>query len=113
VLFHIASATDVDVARLTGEYKPTAFAADGFIHCSHLWQVTEVANRLFRGRADLVLLEIDPHELTCRVVEENLEGGSEVFPHIYGAVPLDAVARAHRFPCRDDGGFALPAGVGS
>jgi uncharacterized protein (DUF952 family) len=113
VLFHIASATEVDAARLIGEYKPTAFATDGFIHCSHLWQVTEVANRLFRGRADLMLLEIDPHKLTCRVVEENLEGGSELFPHVYGALPLEAVACVHPFPCRDDGGFAVPGGVGS
>ncbi len=37
-----------------------------------------VANRIFRGRPDLVLLEIDPAELDCTVVDENLEGGSDV-----------------------------------
>jgi uncharacterized protein (DUF952 family) len=112
VLFHITSDTEAGEARLAGEYRPTAFAAEGFIHCSHPWQVAAVANRLFRGRAGLVLLEIDPGKLTCRVVEENLEAGTELFPHIYGALPLGAIAQVHQFPCGDDGRFVWPPAAG-
>lgn len=58
-----------------------------------------------------MLLEIDPARLTAKVVEENLEGGVEQFPHIYGPLPMTAVVKAHAFPCRADEGFDLPAGV--
>lgn len=48
-------------------------------------------------------------KLTCDVIEENLENGNELFPHIYGPLPMAAVARMHSFPCRHDGGFDFPA----
>ena len=68
-----------------------------------------VANRIFRGRPDLVLLEIDPAELDCVVVDENLEGGSTLFPHIYGRLRMSAVIRIYDFPCDGNGEFsALP-----
>jgi uncharacterized protein (DUF952 family) len=108
-IFHITSAAEVARAMRSGEYRPGGFAREGFIHCSHRAQVVPVANRLFHGRTDLVLLEIEPATLACEVREENLEGGSEQFPHVYGPLPMSAVARVYSFPCDADGGFALPA----
>jgi uncharacterized protein (DUF952 family) len=106
-LFHITSQSEWAAAQARGEYRPQGFARDGFVHCSYANQVTGVANRLFRGRRDLVLLEIDPASLACRVVDENLEGGADLFPHIYGPVPAAAVVAVHEFPCADDGSFAV------
>lgn len=108
-LFHITTAREADAARLSGAYTPAAFPSEGFIHCSYAAQVVATANRLFRGRDDLVLLEIDRDALTCPVVDENLEGGRELYPHIYGTLPMTAVRAVHAFPCGRDGGFALPA----
>jgi uncharacterized protein (DUF952 family) len=105
VLFHITSTSEADRARQLGEYVPEAFARDGFIHCSYSEQVIPVANRLYAGRTDLVLLEIDPGKLSCPVVDENLEGGMELFPHVYGHVPMTAVVAVHPFPCDDRGRF--------
>jgi uncharacterized protein (DUF952 family) len=105
MLFHITSALEAERARQLGEYAPQAFSREGFIHCSYGEQVIQVANRLFGGRADLVLLEIDPQRLSCPVVDENLEGGMELFPHIYGPVPMTAVVAVHPFPCDDRGRF--------
>lgn len=110
-LFHITPAAEFALARPAAEYRPARFAQDGFIHCSRITQVGEVANRIFRGRAGLVLLEIDRERLTAPVIEENLEGGEERYPHIYGPLPLDAVIRVHDFPCSDDGTFRLPAAL--
>ena len=92
-------------ARENGIYEPMAFAQEGFIHCSYAHQVLPVANRIFRGRRDLVVLEIDPSGLACPVVDENLEGGTELFPHVYGRLKMTAVIRIHDFPCDSDGGF--------
>ena len=108
-LYHITSAREAEAARKTGAYEPAAFGREGFIHCSHGHQVIAVANRIFRGRPDLVLLEIDPAAMDCKVIEENLEGGVELFPHIYGRLKMSAVIRVHFFPCDSDGRFsALP-----
>jgi uncharacterized protein (DUF952 family) len=104
-LFHITSASEAAAAQESGEYRPTAFPREGFVHCSYRRQILDVANRLFRGHTDLVLLEIDAARLACEVRDENLTGGTELFPHVYGAIPMSAVVRIHRFPCDPDGGF--------
>jgi uncharacterized protein (DUF952 family) len=111
MLYHITSEEAYRRAASAGEYRPDAFRSEGFIHCSYAGQVTAVANRIFRARSGLVLLEIDPARLSCRIVDENLEGGTELFPHVYGPLPLEAVVRVHAFPCSDRGVFELPAGV--
>ena len=83
---------------------PEAFAAEGFVHCSEPDQVVRVANARFVGRTDLVLLWISVARLTAPVRYENLEGGTELFPHVYGPINLDAVVAVT--PFRPD-----PAGV--
>ena len=110
-LFHITTQAEFDAARGSGAYAPAAFASDGFIHCSYRLQVAATADRIFRGRPDLVLLEIDPVRLQCAVVDENLEGGRELYPHIYGRLPLSAVTAVHAMPLQPDGTFTLPAAV--
>lgn len=110
-LYHITTAPEADTAAQAGSYLPRAYPADGFIHCSYSRQVVRVADLRFRGRTDLVLLEIDRAKLECRVVEENLEGGAELFPHIYGALPMSAVVSVHPFRCMPSGCFELPAAV--
>jgi uncharacterized protein (DUF952 family) len=107
-VYHITSASDAEAAARTGDYIPRAFSSEGFVHCSYRRQLVAVANARFRGRVDLVLLEIDRARLSCRVIDENLEGGSELFPHVYGPLPMSAVVQVHRFPCMADGCFELP-----
>jgi uncharacterized protein (DUF952 family) len=108
MIFHITTVDEADAAVRSGSYAPQAFEAEGFIHCSYPRQVCAVAARLFAGRSDLVLLEIDRARLTCRIVDENLEGGAERFPHVYGRLPVSAIVAVHPFPCGADGRFALP-----
>jgi uncharacterized protein (DUF952 family) len=110
-IFHITSHPEWEASCARGEYRPQAFAREGFIHCSYARQVLPVANRLFRGAQDLVLLEIDTSRLTCPVVDENLEGGNERFPHVYGPLPASAVAAVHAFPCDAEGVFASVPGL--
>lgn len=92
-LYHITSEDEARQAAASGEYTAKGFAAEGFIHCSYKHQVPGTLDRIFKGRTDLVVFEIDPAKLPCKVVDENLEGGAELFPHIYGPLPMSAVAR--------------------
>ena len=97
-LYHITSEAEARKAAQAGEYIPAAFEREGFIHCSYAHQVQATLDRIFRGRTDLVVLEIDPEKLSCKIVDENLEGGRELFPHIYGHLSMVAVVKMHSLP---------------
>jgi uncharacterized protein (DUF952 family) len=104
-IVHIAAQTDWMKAEGEGSYAPASLASEGFIHCSDPRQVVSVANRLFHGRTDLVLLHIETDRLLPAVRYENLEGGSELFPHIYGRVNLAAVVGVTPFQPSSSGTF--------
>src|SRR5262245_20202776 len=104
-LYHITTEREALAATRSGSYTPAAFDREGFIHCSYEHQVTAVANRIFHGIQDLVVFEIDPSLVGCSIVDENLEGGQELFPHIYGSLPMSAVVGLHRFRVNTDGLF--------
>ena len=89
-----------------GEYVPDTFEEDGFIHCSALEQIVDVANNLYRGTRDLVLLCISQQLLEAETLWEPAEG--LYYPHIYGPLNLSAVTAVVPFPCGTDGTFALP-----
>jgi uncharacterized protein (DUF952 family) len=108
IIYHIARQADWTAALLTATYAADSLAAEGFIHCSTAQQVLATANRLFRSRRDLVLLCIDSDRVNAEIRHENLEGGTEPFPHVYGALPVASVIAAHDFPPREDGRFELP-----
>ena len=99
MIFHIALASDWEAARPTGEYRISTLGRtldqQGFIHASFdRDQVQRVGTAHYASRQDpLVVLEIDPAALTSEVRAENLEGGTELFPHIYGPLPVAAVMR--------------------
>jgi len=64
--------------------------ADGFIHFSAAHQVQGTLDKHFAGRADLVLVAVDPAALGTALRWEVSRGG-DLFPHLYAALPLQAV----------------------
>ena len=80
---------------------------DGFIHFSTAAQVAETAAKHFAGADDLVLLTIDADRLGAALKWEPSRGGA-LFPHLYGALPLDAVLWAAPLPLGPDGRHAFP-----
>jgi uncharacterized protein (DUF952 family) len=73
------------------QYFGDTLNEQGFIHCCLPNQVPFVLKNWFPDRQDLLLLEIDTEKLESRLVFENLEGGEEMFPHIYGPLNKGAV----------------------
>jgi uncharacterized protein (DUF952 family) len=80
---------------------------DGFIHLSTAAQVAATAERHFRGEADLVLIAVDAARLGPTLRFEPARGG-ELFPHLYGELPLAAVVRVLPLPLGPDGRHVLP-----
>ena len=108
MIFHITSRATWEAALGAGIYEADSLSTEGFIHCSTADQYVWVANQRFRGRRDLVLLHIDPARLRSDVRYENLEGGTALFPHVYGAIPIGAVLNVTPFLPGPDGTFADP-----
>ncbi len=50
-----------------------------------------VIERYYKGVDGLVVLELDPSRLDAPLKYENTVGGTELFPHLYGALNLAAV----------------------
>ena len=107
-LYHITSATEWNNALIIGNYQPVGFTREGFIHCSYGHQLLTVAHRFYRGQNGLVILVIESSKINSSLIEENLEGGTELYPHLYGVLPIDAVSKAIAFPGNADGSFDLP-----
>jgi len=108
LIYHITRQSDWDTALAAGSYAADSLATEGFIHCSTAQQVIATANRIFKGKRDLVLLSVETDKVGAEIRYENLEGGTNLFPHVYGALAIAAVTAAHDFPPRDDGSFELP-----
>ncbi|HET6871019.1 MAG TPA: DUF952 domain-containing protein [Solirubrobacteraceae bacterium] len=102
-LFHIARITDWEQAQRDGIYRVSSLGKllddVGFIHLSFAHQVKHVADALYRGMTDLVLLELDPERLVAPVVIESL------FPHLYGEIDVRAVELVSPYRPRADGTF--------
>jgi uncharacterized protein (DUF952 family) len=93
MIYHITRMGYYQSIQSTGSYLPETFNQDGYIHCSIKDQVIRVANSFFPNQKDLLLLEIDDSKLHEKIVYENLDGGVELFPHIYGNIPLTAISQ--------------------
>lgn len=106
-ILHITTARQWQEAQAAGSYRGDTLDTQGFIHTSEPRQLLGVANSIFRGRTDLVLLEIDPGKVAPPIRYDAAPDGDR-FPHIYGPLNLDAVLRVLPFtPCTDST-FALP-----
>ena len=110
VILHI---TDRATYRPGEPVTAPSLETEGFVHCSDPGTVHLPADRLYAGRTDLVLLEIDPAKLDVPLRWEPgsppIPGGPW-FPHVYGPIPATAVVATHDFLPGEDG-FTLPASL--
>jgi uncharacterized protein (DUF952 family) len=97
VIFHIALPEDWAAAQAAGEYtvstRGVSLAEEGFIHAGEdLEQVEFVRSLAYHDVDDLLLLVIDETKLGVPVKRETVPQVGRTFPHIYGPVPVSAVA---------------------
>lgn len=81
--------------------------ADGFIHFSTADQVVETAAKHFAGQSDLLLVAVDAEKLGPALKYETSRGGA-LFPHLYGPMPLSAVAWVRPLPLDAAGVHEFP-----
>lgn len=106
-ILHLISESEWTSARPAGEWRPPSLADEGFIHCSKdEEQMLRVAQRLYAGRVDLLALAVDTDQVADPVISEPSRSG-ELYPHIYGPLPVKAVAQVFRLVLDDAGNFSL------
>lgn len=107
VVYHICRHDEWRSAQAAGIYRGSSQdAADGFIHFSTAGQVVRSAEKHRAGQDGLVLVACAAGQLGGALCWEPSRDG-QLFPHLYGPLPLHAVlevcdlplaAAGHRFP---------------
>ncbi len=111
-VYNLCSGDDWREAESRGAYYGSDDdRRDGFIHLSTAEQVEESAAKHRRGVADLLLLTVDTAKLGVLLKWEPSRGG-QLFPHLYGPLPLEAVSAVHQLPLGEDGRHVFPALTG-
>lgn len=104
LIYKIVSASLWRKAQDRGRFDGTpADIADGYIHFSAAGQAKATAEKYFKGQDDLLIIAVDAKRLGGALRFERSRGGA-LFPHLYSALPLDAVVFAKPLPLQPDGG---------
>jgi glutathione S-transferase len=115
-LFHLAVHEDWEAAAALGVYEYSTrgllFEQVGFVHCSYAHQLTGVANRFYSDCPQVLVLVLDTEALTAHgghlIEEPAAEDSTEMFPHLYGAIPLAAVREVRLWDRNADGVYLNP-----
>ena len=113
MIYHITSRTAWKNAQQRGDYRAESLETEGFIHCSTKSQVLPVVEKYYQGQSGLILLMIDPSLLSSDLKWEPPSDGTpppgvpegELFPHIYGAINLDAIVKVFDLEADLDGKY--------
>ena len=107
----------------SGLYTPPTFEADGFVHLSEdPVGLVETANHFYKASSDnWTVLVLDPSKCGDVRFEAAAAVGStkpptrdaKMFPHLYNALPIDAVIGKHAMVRASDGTFISIPGVGA
>ena len=107
-LYRILSREAFEAAQKRGAFLGSAHdLRDGFIHLSAAHQVVETAAKHYAGQHDLLLVWIDGDRLGPLLKWERSRG-DDLFPHLYGPLPMPAVLRAEPLPLGNDGKHVFP-----
>ena len=109
MILHMLKRSEWEAALKEGIYRPESLANEGFIHCSEPDMIETVANGLYLGLTDMIILVLDVDKIDAPLVYEDCYETGHAFPHIYGTITPDVVSRIVDFPCDENGEFSLPA----
>jgi uncharacterized protein (DUF952 family) len=108
LIYKISPRADWESAARAGIFTGAPVdLADGYIHFSAAHQVAETARRHFSGQSDLILAAIDAGALGAALKWEPSRGG-DLFPHLYGPLPMRAVVSVAALQLGPDGAPQSP-----
>lgn len=110
-IYHVCRAAEWEAALASGHYRGSSQdVADGFIHFSDAAQVVASVAKHRAGQDGLVIVEVDAAELGDSLRWEPSRGG-QLFPHVYGGLPIGSATRVAKLPLGADGRHVFPWGL--
>lgn len=104
IIYRIIRRADWAAAQAAGAFTGTAHdIRDGFIHFSTAAQAAETAAKHYAGLRDLLLLHVDTAALQAPLKWEKSRN-DDLFPHLYGPLPVTAVHRVDDLPLDEASG---------
>ncbi len=108
--YKILTADQYEAFKADGVFKGAPVdLQDGYIHMSTREQAAETAAKHFAGQDRLVMLMIDLAPFGEAIRWEPSRGGA-LFPHLYGDLPMSAVAGKVVLRLDAEGRHQFPAG---
>lgn len=108
VAYKVLTADQMTTLEAVGSFAGAPIdLADGYIHLSSEAQLAETIDKHFAGAAELWIAAVDLTAIDDPVRWEPSRGG-QLFPHIYGPLPLSAVVAYGPLERHDDGSIKLP-----
>lgn len=108
MIYHLARFNEWKTRIEGSYYKPPSLIGEGFIHCSLRDNLVETAQRWFREEETLVVLCINPGEVTAEIRYENSPERQTAMPHIIGPIPLNAIRSVQLMTRDENGNYFLP-----
>ncbi len=107
-IYHMCRRAEWEAAQAAGGYCGSSQdQADGFIHFSTAAQVRESAAKHRAGQSGLVLLAV--HAAACGdALKWEPSRGGQLFPHIYGGLPMAALRWVKELPLGEGGLHVFP-----
>lgn len=110
-IYKLVDGAEWEQARKAGVYAGSAVdSADGYIHLSAAAQLAGTARRHYAGRKDLMLVAVDVTALGEALRWEPSRNG-DLFPHLYGPLPLSATVSGRALSVREDGEMIFDEGA--
>jgi len=108
-IYKVCGADEWAAAEGWGNYEGSADdRRDGFIHFSTAAQLAGTLARHFAGRDGLVLIAVEADGLGEALKWEASRGG-DLFPHLYGALPVSAALWTKPLSLDANGRHVIPA----
>lgn len=106
ITYHLAIEKEWHVQSDNGTYTPSAFDADGFIHCTNgLDLLTDIANMFYKDSPELrTVLVLDVRRISS---DMRYDDPHENFPHVYGSLNPAAVVGELPVERDENGTFVL------
>lgn len=108
IAYKILTTTELAALKADATFPGSADdLRDGYIHLSTADQLAATLDKHYEDREDLALAAVDLEAL-AEIVKWEPSRGGVLFPHLYGALPLDAVLAYGPLEREADGAVMLP-----
>jgi uncharacterized protein (DUF952 family) len=104
-IYLLSSQTEYQQALNKGALLRDSLASEGFIHATPRSQLNRLANKYYKDKVQPLILVVDKKLIVPEVKWEPATGG--LYPHIYGALNINAVTKIEEISLNEEGHFQL------